>query len=78
MRHRIALTLIALSFGAMPLAAQPAAPPPAPVDVQALGPQPGAKVPEFSLTDQTGAVHTLTSLLGPKGVMLVFNRSADW
>lgn len=50
----------------------------APVDVDALGPQPGARVPEFSATDQFGRTQTLKSLLGPNGAMLVFNRSADW
>jgi hypothetical protein len=50
----------------------------APVAVDTLGPQPGARVPEFSATDQAGRVRTLTSLLGPKGAMLVFSRSADW
>ena len=49
-----------------------------PVDVARLGPQPGEAVPEFSLPDQDGAVRTLRSLLGPKGAMLVFSRSADW
>ncbi len=49
-----------------------------PVAVDALGPQPGARVPEFSATDQSGRTHTLKSLLGPKGAMLVFSRSADW
>jgi peroxiredoxin len=50
----------------------------APVALDALGPQPGTRVPEFSATDQAGRVHTLKSLLGPKGAMLVFSRSADW
>ena len=49
-----------------------------PVAVDTLGPQPGARVPEFSATDQSGRTHTLKSLLGPKGAMLVFSRSADW
>ena len=56
---------------------QPPATPPLP-DIQALGPQVGAKVPEFSLPDQTGTVRTLQSLMGPKGLMLLFYRSADW
>lgn len=47
-------------------------------DVQKLGPQVGASVPDFSLPDQTGQSRTLRSLLGPKGLMLVFFRSADW
>lgn len=78
MRSGLATCLLALSLSASPLTAQTVPPPSTPVDVQALGPQPGATVPEFSLTDQAGVTHTLRSLLGPKGAMLVFNRSADW
>ena len=59
-------------------AQQAAAPPPAMPDVQTLGPQVGTKVPDFSLADQNGRVHTLKSILGPKGAVLVFFRSADW
>jgi hypothetical protein len=51
---------------------------PTPIDVQTLGPQVGARVPEFSLPDQHGEVRTLSSLMGPKGAILVFFRSADW
>jgi hypothetical protein len=51
---------------------------PQPVDVSKLGPQIGARVPDFSLKDQSGATRTLASILGPKGAMLVFFRSADW
>ena len=47
-------------------------------DVQALGPQVGTKVPSFTLPDQTGQPRTLESLIGPKGAILVFFRSADW
>jgi hypothetical protein len=47
-------------------------------DVQKLGPQIGAHVPDFSLPDQSGLTHTLASVMGPKGAMLVFFRSADW
>ena len=55
-------------------------PPPQPVlpDVQTLGPQVGGRVPDFTLLDQKGQSRTLASLMGPKGLMLVFNRSADW
>jgi hypothetical protein len=60
------------------LAAAPAAARQAPVDVDALGPQVGARVPEFSGTDQRGRTQTLESLMGREGLMLVFNRSADW
>lgn len=42
------------------------------------GPAVGARVPDFQLTDQNGQTHDLRSLYGPKGLMLVFFRSADW
>ena len=48
------------------------------IDVSKLGPQVGDKVPDFSLPDQTGTVKTLQSIMGPKGAMLLFIRSADW
>ena len=44
----------------------------------APGPAVGAKVPAFELKDQNGQARTLQSLMGPKGLMLVFYRSADW
>ena len=47
-------------------------------DVQKLGPQIGTRVPDFTLLDQKGQSRTLASLMGPKGLMLVFFRSADW
>ena len=49
-----------------------------PVDVTKLGPQVGEKVPDFTLPDQGGELRTLQSLAGPKGLVLVFSRSADW
>ena len=48
------------------------------IDVSKLGPQVGERVPDFSLKDQNGKPWTLQSIMGPKGVMLVFCRSADW
>ena len=57
-------------------AAQPAVP--TPVDVSALGPQVGQQVPDFRLTDQAGRTWTRESIMGPRGAMLVFFRSADW
>ena len=47
-------------------------------DVSKIGPQVGATVPAFSLRDQNGTVRTLNQLMGPKGLMLIFSRSADW
>ena len=48
------------------------------IDVSKLGPQVGQPVPDFSLTDQTGRTRNLQSIMGPRGAMLVFLRSADW
>jgi peroxiredoxin len=48
------------------------------VDVAKLGPQVGTAVPDFSLADQHGKRQTLQSVMGPKGAMIVFYRSADW
>jgi peroxiredoxin len=48
------------------------------VDVSKLGPRVGTTVPDFSLPDQHGKTRTLQSVMGPKGAMIVFYRSADW
>jgi hypothetical protein len=48
------------------------------VDVSKLGPQVGERVPDFSLVDQAGRTRTLQSIMGSRGAMLVFIRSADW
>ena len=52
-----------------------------PVDPElgfATGPAIGETVPEFSLPDQDGTVRSLRRLLGEKGAILNFYRSADW
>jgi peroxiredoxin len=43
-----------------------------------LGPKVGEVLPRFSLEDQHGVSRDLASLTGPKGLVLVFFRSADW
>ena len=48
------------------------------IDLSKLGPQVGARVPDFTLADQSGRQRTLQSIMGPRGAMLVFVRSADW
>jgi hypothetical protein len=48
------------------------------LDVERLGPQVGTSLPDFTLRDQRGELRSLKSLLGPKGAMIVFFRSADW
>ena len=42
------------------------------------GPAAGQTVPAFSLSDQEGRTRTLQSIMGAKGAMIVFFRSADW
>jgi hypothetical protein len=42
------------------------------------GPAIGSKLPAFDLPDQDGKTHSLASLIGPKGAVIVFFRSADW
>ena len=65
--------MLAVVLGLAGLSAQAPA-----VDTSKVGPQVGAVVPAFSGTDQFGKPHTLASVMGPKGAMLVFFRSADW
>ena len=43
-----------------------------------IGPKIGEVAPDFEASDQQGVQRRLSSLLGPKGAMLVFFRSADW
>jgi hypothetical protein len=42
------------------------------------GPAQGSKMPDFELQDQDGKARNLQSLLGPKGALILFYRSADW
>jgi len=60
------------------VAAQAAAPAPARPDPMDLGPRVGQKLPAFEARDQTGRLRDFASLVGPKGLVLVFFRSADW
>jgi len=59
------------------IAAFQAAPPARP-DPMTLGPGVGQVLPAFETKDSGGVVRTLDSLKGPKGIVLVFFRSADW
>jgi hypothetical protein len=71
--------LVAGALGALVAVLPARAQQPAPaVDTSKLGPQFGATVPPVSGADQFGKAQTLASLSGPKGLMLVFSRSADW
>ena len=42
------------------------------------GPAVGQKAYDFNLKDQKGVSRNLSSVLGPKGALLVFYRSCDW
>jgi peroxiredoxin len=42
------------------------------------GPAIGSRIPDFEAMDQNGNRQTFASLKGPKGLMLLFSRSADW
>ncbi|MEE4361533.1 MAG: hypothetical protein V2I63_08410 [Pseudomonadales bacterium] len=46
--------------------------------VDGWGPALGAAAPAVDALDQTGTPHTLASLTGDRGLLLVFVRSADW
>lgn len=47
-------------------------------DAAAIGVPAGAKAPGFELADQAGTRRSLSSLMGRRGLVLVFFRSADW
>ena len=74
----VTIRLILTAVIAATALALPAAQTPALVDTSKLGPQVGSPVPAFSGMDQFGKDQSLTSVMGPKGAMLVFFRSADW
>ena len=42
------------------------------------GPAIGARIPVFEAVDQNGRRQTFETLRGPKGLVLLFVRSADW
>ena len=65
------IALVVLTAGDAP--SQPVQP-----DTSRIGPRVGERVPGFSGTDQFGRPQNLESVVGLKGAMLVFFRSADW
>jgi len=72
-RRRIGGVLAALSvFAFNPVLAQ------TPIPAKEGGPKVGQKIPAFKASDQFGHQQTLSSLMGPKGLVLLFVRSADW
>jgi len=65
----VSLTALMMVVLAMPTEA------PAPFDP---GPRVGEPVPKFEARDQDGRLRTFETLTGPKGLVLLFFRSADW
>ena len=47
-------------------------------DNYSTGPEPGERIPNFTLPDESGLGRSLADLSGPNGLLLVFHRSADW
>ena len=75
MRNLIVWSVVVLTAMVQPMAQEPSR---ERIDVTKLGPQVGERVPDFSLVDQTGRTRNLLSIMGRRGGMLVFIRSADW
>jgi len=42
------------------------------------GPAVGEKIPAFQAVDQHGKLRSFNDLKGPRGLVLLFVRSADW
>jgi cytochrome oxidase Cu insertion factor (SCO1/SenC/PrrC family) len=76
MHPRFLVLALLLATAAAAHAQQPQQP--RTVDVTTLGPKLGETAPDFSAPDQHGTTRKLSTLLGPKGALLVFYRSADW
>ena len=51
---------------------------PQPKGPESTGPEIGEKIPSFRALDQDGKEQTFESLRGPKGLLLLIHRSADW
>ena len=46
--------------------------------VDTWGPPVGTAIPEASFDDQAGQPRTFAGLMGARGLLIFFNRSADW
>lgn len=68
--------ILALTSPPQSPASAPAAPPPVPAELRGIAI--GAKIPVFQAIDQFGRIRVFDSLAGPKGLVLLFVRSADW
>ena len=46
--------------------------------VDSWGPPVGTAIPEASFEDQAGQPQTFAGLMSARGLLIFFNRSADW
>jgi hypothetical protein len=74
MKALVLSTVVIVTLAAAGSAAQS----PPRIDVTKLGPQVGDRIPDFRLPDQRGTAWAPDALMGSSGLMLVFQRSADW
>lgn len=77
MRHILFAWVLGFAGVVTASAGGQSAPAPA-IDFDRMGPKIGETAPAFSLADQNARTRTLASVLGPKGALLVFFRSANW
>ena len=77
-RNLVVTGLVPLAIGAGDARAPQSSTAATHIDLERLGPQVGTSLPDFTLRDQRGEPRSLKSLLGPKGALIVFFRSADW
>ena len=80
MRSRFSFTavlLTAVAFTALAPADRPRANQ-SHAGLKERGPAVGSKLPQFKARDQFGNEQTPASLVGEKGAVLLFFRSADW
>jgi|RhiMethySRZTD1v2_1073278.scaffolds.fasta_scaffold368543_2 hypothetical protein len=73
------LVAATIAFGQtaqLPAPLGPGSPPP--VSLAERGLAVGERVPTLNLVDQTGRIRNVADLTGPKGLVILFVRSADW
>ena len=74
---RVLIILLSGVFALGPSAQAQSAPAQAAAAIP-TGPAIGEKIPAFRALDQNGRMQDFDSIRGPKGAVIVFNRSTDW
>lgn len=75
--RRLLCAVLLAAASAVTLAEAQTPPPQTPATME-KGPAVGQQIPPFKARDQFGREQTLLSLAGPRGLVLLFFRSADW